>query len=74
MYSEQFAILLLIAAHSLATPMPADTVATARAPLPSVTAVNLKLDPDLRSYRSPYTGKIVQRRTGPAPALLASAQ
>ena len=74
MYSEQFAILLLIAANNLSSPMPPDPAVAARAPTPSVKTVHLKLDPNLRAYRNPYTGKVVQRRAGPKPALLASAQ
>lgn len=75
MYSEQLAMLLLIAASHLSTPMPAGSPAARIAePAPSVQSVNLRLDPQLRAYRNPYTGKIVQRPVAPRPALLASVQ
>jgi hypothetical protein len=75
MYSEQLAILLLVAANHLSTPVPVTgPAARLPEPFPSVQSVNLKLDPQLRAYRNPYTGKVVQRWASPKPALLASAQ
>lgn len=75
MYSEQLAILLLIAANNLSGPAPLNPGVSARTPQGGADqiSVNLKLDPRLNSYRNPYTGKIVQRRTGSQPALLARA-
>ncbi len=75
MYSEQLAILLLIAANGLSGPTQLNPGVGAQLPHSGrdQVSVNLKLDPRLNSYRNPYTRKIVQRRTGAQPALLASA-
>lgn len=75
MYSEQLAILLLIAANGLSGPAQLNPGVNARMSHNGAdqVSVNLKLDPRLNSYRNPYTGKVVQRRTGAHPALLARA-
>ncbi len=73
MYSEQLAILLLIAANSLAGPAQLSPGARAPEDGPDQAGVNLKLDPRLNSYRNPYTGKLVQRRSLSRAGLLASA-
>jgi hypothetical protein len=75
MYSEQFAIILLIAANGLAGQTSLNSAPTARLPQGGAeqVSVNLKLDPRLNSYRNPYTRKIVQRKTATQPALLARA-
>lgn len=74
MYSEQLAILLLIAANGLAGQSNLNSGPTARLPQGGAEhlSVNLKLDPRLNSYRNPYTRKIVQRKTSTQAALLAS--
>jgi hypothetical protein len=75
MYSEQLAILLLIAANGLNSQANINAGPTARVPHGGTeqVSVNLKLDPRLNSYRNPYTRKIVQRKTSTSTAVLASA-
>jgi hypothetical protein len=73
MYSEQFAIILLIAANGLAGQANLNSVPAARLPQGGAeqVSVKLKLDPRLNGYRNPYTRKIAQRKTAIQPALLA---
>lgn len=73
MYSEQLAVFLLILANGMTGQANVNATPTARLPQggPEQVSVNLKLDPRLNSYRNPYTRKIVQRKTGTPPALLA---
>ena len=75
MYSEQLAILLLIAANGLSGNPPTTPGVVAKTPQGNSEqiSVSLKLDPRLNSHRNPYTRKIAQRRAGAQSDLLARA-
>jgi len=74
MYTEQLAILLLVAANGLTSQGIIDPGHMARMPRGGAeqVSVNLKLDPRLKGFRNPYTGKVVQKRTPRKDVLFAS--